>query len=74
MPDWSTIKFLRSPFGLKNVNSTFNRVLADILKELILKKLIIIYAHDLLLCFRGKNNHRKLLIKVMQLFKRMALK
>ena len=73
-PDWSTIKFLRSPFGLKNVNSTFNRVLADILKELILKKLIIIYADDLLLCCRGKNNHRKLLIKVMQLFKENGLK
>ena len=49
LPDYTTIRFLRSPFGLKCVNSKFNFVLPDILANLIKKHLVIIYSNDVLL-------------------------
>ena len=48
LPDYSTVRFLRSPFGLRNVNSCFNRTLSTIPKTLIQKRLIVVYADDLL--------------------------
>ena len=49
LPDFTTIRFLRLPFGLKCVNSKFNFVLSDILSTLIKKRLVILYADDVLL-------------------------
>ena len=43
LPNYSTIRFVRSPFGLKNVNSTFDRVLTEILKDLINAHLVLLY-------------------------------
>ena len=74
LPDYSTVRFLRSPFGLRNVNSCFNRTLSNILKTLIQKRLIVVYADDLLLVCRGRVQHRLLNLLIFQLFTEHGLK
>ena len=74
LPDFTTIRFLRSPFGLKCVNSKFNFVLSDILSSLIKKRLVILYADDVLLINRGRVQHRLLLKEVFRLFAIHGLK
>ena len=68
LPNYSTIRFVRSPFGLKNVNSTFNRVLTDILKDLINARLVLLYADDIIILSKGRVQHRRLLQTVFKLF------
>ena len=68
LPNYSTIRFVRSPFGLKNVNSTFNRVLTEILKDLINARLVLLYADDIILLSKGRVQHRRLLQTVFKLF------
>ena len=74
LPDYTTIRFLRSPFGLKCVNSKFNFVLSDILKDLIKKRLVVIYSDDVLLISRGRLQHRLLLKEVLRLFQLNGIK
>ena len=74
LPNYSTIQFVKSPFGLVNVNSTFNRVMSDILKDLIKARLVLIYADDLILLCRGRVQHRRLLQNVFKLFQDNGVK
>ena len=74
LPDYTAIRFLRSPFGLKCVNSKFNFVLSDILATLIKKRLVIIYSDDVLLVCRGRLQHRLLLTEVLRLFQLNGIK
>ena len=74
LPNFSTIRFIRSPFGLKNVNSTFNRVLSDIMADLISARLVMLYADDIILMARGRVQHRRLLLQVFKIFAENGIK
>ena len=73
LPNYSTIRFVRSPFGLKNVNSPFNRVLTEILKDLINLRLVLLYADDIILLSKGRVQHRRLLQTVFRFLRKMEL-
>ena len=74
LPNYSTIRFVCSPFGLKNVNSTFNRVLTGILKDLINTRLVLLYADDIILLSKDCVQHRRLLQTVFKLFAENGIK
>ena len=54
---WDTYKFLRMPFGLLNVDATFQRAMDFSFKELI-GKIIEIYQDDLTVFSKERSDHR----------------
>ena len=74
LPNWKLIRFKQSPFGLKKINSTFNKVLYEILRDLQMRKLAIVYADDCILACRSKALHRRILMEVFRRFETEGIK
>ena len=74
LPDYSLIRFLQSPFGLKTINSRWNSFITTVLHDLIQRKLVVIYADDLLILAKGRKLHRLVLIEVFRILKKYNVK
>ena len=70
LPDYQIIRFIQAPFGLKTINSRWNTFITTILKDLIERKLVVIYADDILVITHGRKLHRLVLIEI---FRRFAI-
>ena len=57
LPDYQIIRFLQAPFGLKTINSRWNTFITTILKDLIERKLVYVYADDILILAKGRRLH-----------------
>ena len=70
LPDYQIVRFLQAPFGLKTINSRWNTFITTVLKDLIERRLVCVYADDILLLTKGRRLHRLVSIEV---FRRFAL-
>ena len=66
--NWDCIKFISAPFGLRNIGSHWNYILSTILKELIEKGNVVLYADNILIICRGRAAHRLVLSEVFRIF------
>ena len=68
-------EFKRMPFGLKNAPSTFQRVMDNILRNLIFKeKICLVYMDDIIIFSPNLNEHIKHLNQVFSKLKEAGLK
>ena len=74
LPNWDCIKFISAPFGLRNIGSHWNYILSTILKELIEKGNVVLYADDILIICRGRAAHRLVLSEVFRIFAKHGIK
>ena len=74
LPDYSLIRFLQSPFGLKTINSRWNSFITTVLHDLIQRKLVVVYADDLLILAKGRKLHRLVLIEVFRILTKYNVK
>ena len=66
-------EYQRMPFGLKNDLSVFQRFINNIFRDLIYKRLIVIYMDDLLIATDDFKEHRELLRSVLTRITNRAL-
>ena len=64
LPDYQIVRFIQAPFGLKTINSRWNSFLTTILKDLIERRLVCVYADDILVYTRGRRLHRLVSIEI----------
>jgi hypothetical protein len=67
------MEWVAMPFGLCNVPTTFQRIMNDILRD-ILHKFVIVYLDDVCICNRTLEEHMEHLRLVSQQFKEEGLK
>ena len=68
LPDYQIVRFIQAPFGLKTINSRWNTFITTILKDLVERRLVVIYADDILILTRGRRLHRLVAIEVFRRF------
>ena len=74
LPDYQTVKFIQAPFGLKCINSRWNSFITTALHDLVRRKLVYIYADDIVIIARGRKLHRLVLIEIFRIFKHYNVK
>ena len=74
LPDYQIVRFLQAPFGLKTINSRWNTFITTILKDLIERRLVCVYADDILLLTKGRRLHRLVSVEVFRRFAHYNIK
>ena len=73
-PSFEFYRFIRAPFGLKKVGSSFNSCVIEILSDLLRLKVAFLYADDLLIICRNKRTHAKLICEILRRFATQGIK
>ena len=74
LPNWETVQFVQAPFGLRNINSHWNSLLSVLLKDLIDRHCVTLYADDILIITRGRSAHRLVLAEIFRIFRQNNIK
>ena len=74
LPDYQIIRFIQAPFGLKTINSRWNTFITTILKDLTERRLVVIYADDILVITHGRKLHRLVMIEIFRRFAKYNVK
>ena len=73
-PSFTFFRFIRGAYGLQQISAVFNFSMISILEDLILKKLVELYADDCLIAVRGKRNHCRVILEIVRRFARNGIK